>query len=116
MEEPLLGEPRMGGREGGGRVVQGGVNLPDRRSGEEVGEVRPGETVQGEAVAEGEAVQCWGGVPAQEEEEPEEVRRRWGAGGVPMVNWTWGGSREAMLGPIGTEGADTRRDLLVGNC
>jgi hypothetical protein len=76
----------MGGKEGGGRVVHGGVNLPDRRRGDDVGVARPGETVQG-ALEEGDTVRQFdGGVPAQEEDEPDEVRLRCGAGGVPIVN------------------------------
>ena len=74
---------------------------------------RPGETTQG-GLLEGDTVRQLGGVPAQEEEEPEEVRRRWGAGGVPIVNCTWGGDREEMGQAMG--GADTRRDLVLGNC
>lgn len=39
-----------------------------------MGVARPGDTVQGEL--EGDTVRQLGGVPAQEEEDPEEVRRR----------------------------------------
>lgn len=82
-----MGEPRIGGREGG-------VKRPERlwRNGELRGETtghgteRPpggGDTVHGLELAGGEVPNV--PLPA---EEPLEVRRRCGTGGVPMVNCT----------------------------
>ena len=104
----------MGGREGAG-----GVNLPDLlwRRGEDLGE-----TVQ-VVCCGGDTVQPWPGgeVPQAEEElEQELVRcRLTETGGVPILNCTFGGDIETMLGAgelLGT-GTEIFRDLVLGgNC
>lgn len=100
-----LGEPRMGGREGG-------VNRPDLewRRGEDLGEMVQGWDCGGDTVHE-----AFGGeLPQAELLLPLLVRRRWGTGGVPMENWIFGGDIEITSGVAGC-GAETRRDLLA-NC
>jgi hypothetical protein len=71
----VLGEPRIGGREGG-------VKRPEER------EWRRGEERGERLQAGGETVQLvvGGEVPQAEPLEPLEVRRRCGTGGVPMEN------------------------------
>lgn len=79
----LLGDPRIGGREGAG-----GVNLPDRLclSGEDLGDTVQvgwlgGDTVHPPVVGPG------GDVPhAELELEHELVLRLWTTGGVPIEN------------------------------
>jgi hypothetical protein len=75
----VLGEPKMGGREGG-------VKRPEEREWRR-GEER-GETLQCCCWCCGETVQLLlgGELPQAEPLEPLEVRRRWGTGGVPMEN------------------------------
>ena len=104
----------MGGREGAG-----GVNLPDLlwRRGEDLGE-----TVQ-VVCCGGDTVQPWpgGGLPhAEEELEQELVRcRLTETGGVPILNCTFGGDIETMLGAgeLLATGTEIFRDLVLGgNC